>query len=210
MAGGVADGHRRRWAQRGVSLIDPAMGFGALDRLLGGPHAQVSMLPVDWSRFVAPDERSAAGLLAEVAPPRAAAAEPVQPLRARLAAASAAQRRALLERHVHDTLVAVLGREAGFVLDRDRAFRDLGMDSLMALELRNQLQASSGMALPPTVTFEWPTVSRLTDLLASELLQETGDTAAADPAEGPLDITSLLSRVEGLSDRDIDNLLART
>ncbi|PVD02525.1 type I polyketide synthase, partial [Streptomyces sp. CS207] len=77
----------------------------------------------------------------------------------------------------------VLGHASADPIDPDRAFLELGYDSLTALELRNRLKIVSGVPLPTTVVFDYPSARSLADLLMEELLGDREDTAA--PATAP-------------------------
>jgi myxalamid-type polyketide synthase MxaE and MxaD len=70
---------------------------------------------------------------------------------------------------VRETAADVLGLAARKV-DPRRGFFDLGMDSLLAVELRHRLEASTGVALPATLTFKYPTVAAVAEFLRVELL----------------------------------------
>ncbi|WP_456043568.1 SDR family NAD(P)-dependent oxidoreductase [Streptomyces rochei] len=80
----------------------------------------------------------------------------------------------------------VLGHASADPIDPDRAFLELGYDSLTALELRNRLKIVSGVPLPTTVVFDYPSARSLADLLMEELLGDREDTAtpATAPASG--------------------------
>ena len=72
-----------------------------------------------------------------------------------------------------------LGLEPTYVVGPQQGLRDLGMDSLMAVELRNRLQRSVGRALPSTLAFDFPTLEALTGYIANEVLAPGED---AEPA----------------------------
>src|SRR5262249_15816951 len=77
--------------------------------------------------------------------------------------------------------VQVLRLDPAFPLDPHQGLRDLGIDSLMSIELKNRLQASLDQPLPATLVFDYPNVAGLVDFLARELLQPDA------PGDGPAD-----------------------
>ena len=74
-----------------------------------------------------------------------------------------------------------------------RGMMELGMDSLMAVELRNRLQATLGQPLPATLMFENPTVAGMTDNLLNEVLfpQAAATSAGGEPSAGETDLDGL-------------------
>jgi thioester reductase-like protein len=100
------------------------------------------------------------------------------------------ERRAALAAYLCEQVGAVMGAEAGRLIDRQTRFSDLGLDSLMALELHRRIQADLGprTALPPGVIFDHPSI----DLLADYLSAPVADLSAAPvdlPSEAVLDPT---------------------
>jgi 4-hydroxyphenylalkanoate synthase len=71
----------------------------------------------------------------------------------------------------------VLGHLSGEDIDAERAFQDLGFDSLTAVELRNRLKTVTGLALSPTLIFDYPTPRQLAELLCDQMCPRERETA---------------------------------
>ena len=159
---GHADADRLRAV--GVSGIATREGLSTYGRLLGvATPAQVVVAPLDRERLGAafPHLR---GLLGGVALP-SPGQDRVSPA---LAGGTPDERRAALSLHVRATVARILGRRQESI-DDEQGFFDMGMDSLMALELRKSLQESLGCTLSSTVAFDCPNAARLTAHLAQSL-----------------------------------------
>ncbi|MBI1357397.1 MAG: SDR family NAD(P)-dependent oxidoreductase [Acidobacteria bacterium] len=183
------DGLRRNWGAQGLTPLSPEHGLDLLEQALLSGRPQVATVAPEWLRFL---DRPAA-------PPSA--------LRAELEAAPAARREALLAAHVHDQTAAVLGLAEGSALQPSQAFFEIGMDSLTALDLRNRLQTSLGLSLPPTLALEHGTLAALTAHLAELLFPPQLDEPAAEAADDE-DLAALLAEIEALSEDAIDSELA--
>jgi acyl carrier protein len=108
----------------------------------------------------------------------------------RLAGVAEAEREQVVLQVVRSQVAAVLGHASPGSIDANRSFKELGFDSLGAVELRNRLTQASGVRLAPTLVFDHPTSLAVARLL----LAEVGGAGAA--AEPPVDAT--LRALEGL------------
>ena len=105
-------------------------------------------------------------------------------LRQRLATMAPSQRHTTLLALARGHVAAVLGHAAPESIEADRSFRELGFDSLTAVELRNQLNAVTGLRLPVTLVFDHPRLDALTALLVEQLC--AGDTPRVDDQEAEI------------------------
>ncbi|MFF8479234.1 SDR family NAD(P)-dependent oxidoreductase [Streptomyces sp. NPDC015414] len=114
-------------------------------------------------------------LLAELAPAvrrAAASGESVPQLVSRLRGTDPAGRRRLLTELVRSTVATVLGHDRADTVGATAAFKDLGLDSLGGVNVRNRLQTATALSLPASLVFDYPTAQALADSLLERLLPE--------------------------------------
>ena len=138
----------------------------------------------------------------------AAATKPAQPeFLDELRNAYPNKRRPLLLGHLQACTAKILGLPADEPIDRKQPLTEMGLDSLMAVELRNVLRKSLGLSLSATLLFDYPTIDALADFLSADLFEEveTGTASATPDIE---DADDILSMIEDISDDDADRLLS--
>ncbi|MER7915697.1 MULTISPECIES: type I polyketide synthase [unclassified Streptomyces] len=194
--GMVEDGDdEERLRRRGLCAMPPAAGIGALQRALDGDETLVTVADVDWARFIVPFTLGRPSpLLGDLPEVRAALTEEAPEagpgtgaLAESLAGLSAKDRARALVDLVRTHAAAVLGHRTAGAVEADRPFRDLGFDSLTAVELRNRINEATGLTLPTTLVFDHPTAADLADRLLAELTGGQDDTATAAAAAAVLD-----------------------
>jgi acyl transferase domain-containing protein len=175
--------------------LPPALLFDALSRALADGEATQVVTDVDWSRLAAgparlrrfldeiPEVRAAVDDLA--AEPAADGPATLQALRDRLAPLSDRDRIESLITLIRTEVAAVLGHTAAAVA-ADRAFKELGLESVTALDLRNRLNGATGLRLPATVAFDYPTATALGEHLRDRVLD----------GDGPLTLIAHLDALE--------------
>ncbi len=170
----------RRWAERGLGLLAPEQAIGALAALLNGPASQVAVLRADWTKLASATDYEAAGclpaLLAEQTeqalwdkPPARWRPAELRPL-ARLLALTPGQRPGFLRDTLQHFAADVLGMVSQDVpVECD--LLELGLDSLMVIEVTRSIQRDFELLLYPKELYEHPTITALAGYLDAELLK---------------------------------------
>uniref|UniRef100_UPI0004CC6768 type I polyketide synthase n=1 Tax=Streptomyces globisporus TaxID=1908 RepID=UPI0004CC6768 len=185
---GHLDGRERgRLGRDGVVPLTAEDGLALLDRALAGAPAAVVAARLDRAEL---RRRDGAGLLPPLfgglvpAPARrAAAATPSGSLAERLGQVPEKERERLVLDLVRETAALVLGHSDTGLIDDEHSFKELGFDSLTAVEFRNRLSAATGLRLPTTVVFDHPSPAALATLLRTRA--EEAAAKAAAPGTGP-------------------------
>jgi NAD(P)-dependent dehydrogenase (short-subunit alcohol dehydrogenase family)/acyl carrier protein len=155
MATSLGAEHRERWRQQGMGLIDPESGLEVLGRLMDGGPAQAAVLPITWRRFLETDSPLARSSLLD----RLRGRQSERPVTSgsshgaatgwaeRLRAASDESRKEIVGEFLLAELSGVLQISPSSV-PVDEALTQLGLDSLLAVELRNRIEKGLGISVP--------------------------------------------------------------
>jgi polyketide synthase 12 len=139
---------------------EPFMAPARID--LGALRAHAVAVPPMFSDLVnAPTRRRVDDSLA--------AAKSKSALAHRLHGLPEAEQHAVLLDLVRSHIATVLGNTSAEAIDADKAFQELGFDSLTAVELRNRLKTATGLSLSPTLIFDYPTPNALASYIRTEL-----------------------------------------
>jgi acyl transferase domain-containing protein len=214
MAAGLSERDRRRLEDHGLRALPPARAAALAVRLFGASSAGIAVADVDWDAYAS---HTASPLLAELLGTKRGALRapaPEETFPESLRAVPESRRRSVLLRRVEETAARILGADSGAALDPGRPLRELGLDSLMAVEVRNALAALVRRPLPATLLFEHPTLDALTDYLLRDLagavtptvpgpepepLRDAAEVGALSEAEAE---ALLVKELEGMQERD--------
>jgi acyl transferase domain-containing protein/acyl-CoA synthetase (AMP-forming)/AMP-acid ligase II/Zn-dependent alcohol dehydrogenase/NADP-dependent 3-hydroxy acid dehydrogenase YdfG/acyl carrier protein len=195
-----------------VGTIPPEAGIDAFERLLVDGEPQVAVLPIDWERWSSLFPASArTPLLSELVPddeegnPAGASAGL---LRAVLATEGEG-RETMLQRFLTEEIAGVLQIDPD-LLEPSQPLNTVGLDSLMALELKNRVAETLEVELSVVALVDGPSIAKLSALLA-DLLPVSRAGNGHDPAAEdvtPEQAEDILGRLDHLSDDEVDSLLA--
>ncbi|MYZ39462.1 MULTISPECIES: type I polyketide synthase, partial [unclassified Streptomyces] len=195
--------------RQGLGLLEPGPAITELRRAVLGQDTTVTVADVDWERY-APVFTSArpSALLADLPEVRAltVAADAHDTGRAsefvtRVRTLTEPEQIRLLADLVRSEAAAVLGHSSADGVPEARAFREIGFDSLTAVELRKRLSTVTGLTLPSTMVFDYPTPLELARYLRAEILgavlETAGPVATGAADDEPIAIIGMSCRFPG-------------
>ncbi|MFE5588041.1 type I polyketide synthase, partial [Kitasatospora sp. NPDC056531] len=168
--------------RRGLPTFRSDQALAGLQHVLDHDETFLMVADVDWERFIATftsvrPSRLLADLpavrkLLEARPADEAQAgsDALSALRTRLLALPETDQLLQLTDLVRTRAAEVLGHASAQAIEPDRAFRELGFDSLTSVELRNRLKTATGLNLPTTLVFDFPSAQVMAGFLRSRIL----------------------------------------
>ncbi|MFD6435383.1 type I polyketide synthase [Streptomyces venezuelae] len=174
-AGMSADPESLSYFKRfGLLPIGPDLCVKALHQAVGAGDATLTVAHFDWAKFTPTFTAQRPSPFLDDLPENRREAEQggsaaeTSAFREELAKTPASQRHGFLVQHVRTYAAATLGRTVEDI-PAAKPFQELGFDSLTAVQLRNQLNNTTGLALPATVIFDHPTSESLASHLRAQL-----------------------------------------
>ncbi|WP_293122317.1 SDR family NAD(P)-dependent oxidoreductase [Moorena sp. SIO4G3] len=203
MAARLGTQHQSRIESSGMRTIQPEEGMVALENLLSRSQSQVGVFPVNWSQF----STQVPGVEKMPLLSGLVSAQPSlgrkSGLLEKLEAIALRERMELFTTHIRSMVAQTLGLKDGQKLEMRQPLFDLGLDSLMAVELKNRLESSLQTSLSSTLLFDYPTLEALVEYLADVIPMEFSITYSSDQSNN-------LSRFEEMSEDQMFGLLAQT
>ncbi|MBZ5569146.1 MAG: acyltransferase domain-containing protein [Acidobacteriia bacterium] len=199
----------------------------AMEAALISGLPQVAVAAIDWETFRSLHEsRRPRALTSRLGSQGKRTAPPVgkegtRDLRSRLSAAAQTERRGILQTFVRAAIARVLGIRNPDSIDPDKGLFEMGLDSLMSIDLKTRLEIGAGHPLPSTLIFNYPSISALTEYLAEDLLGRADQASSESRAEPipetgpegvgetiqPREASRMPDGLDGLSDDQVDDLL---
>ncbi|MFD2619858.1 type I polyketide synthase, partial [Streptomyces chumphonensis] len=203
MGGTLDDQDRARLERTGIGALSDELGLALFDQALRADAALLAPVRLDPAAL---RDQARAGTLPALL--RGLVRQPARrgdagSLAQRLATVPETDRERVAGEFVLHHVAAVLGHASATAIDPERSFKDLGFDSLGAVELRNRLTQSGGVRLPATLIFDHPTPAAVTRLLLAEAGPAVAHTRPVArprrtaPADEPLAIVGMSCRYPG-------------
>lgn len=203
-------------ARSGMQIMDPKDAFSALEAALQTGESQVGIAPIEWPKYLGRIPASQQNFYIQLADETGANGREKSKLRSSVAEirsdaklgailveTTPSRRMVAIQQAVMDAVRGALDLRASDEIDPEESLSDMGMDSLLAVELRNGLTSVFARRLPSTLVFDYPTVQKITRFLYREIFPSEGGDDAIDSAND-LGSLSILDEIEQLSDDDVD------
>ena len=201
LTGSLGGADVARLGRLGFSAMSPEQALELFDAVLALPEPLLAPVAFDVAALRArAEEGTLPPLLAGLVPASARRAGESASLASRLAAIPEAEREDYVLELVRGHAATVLGQASANAVDPEKAFQELGFDSLAAVELRNRLGTDTGLRLPPTLIFDYPSAGALAGHLLGEAEGDVPSAAIVSrtaSSEEPIAIVGMSCRYPG-------------
>jgi acyl carrier protein len=208
-------GSGRKLALDAVRQLDAATYLEALERVINTPDAEAVIADVRWTAWRGSVPSLVRDLVRTESAPapseRGTASTPAATptLKDELERAPVASRRGIFLTFVKQEARRVMGLADTHAIDERQALLKMGLDSLMAVELRNRLAAALGRPLPATLLFDYPSPGAIADFVLGAMAAAATNGASAPTEPETSDDDALLRDIADMSDEEAERLLER-
>ena len=214
MAASLNDHFQRRLIDWGFHPLLPEQGITVLEALYGVDAAQVAVMSVRWDKLLGSFRGRPATFFDEIEPGGASDQRtgpvPGGSLKLRLEKAPEFERPDILTTFLSAELVRILGLDELQPLDLTAPLTNLGLDSLMAVELRNAVTEATGKRFLPSLAYDYPSIEKLSGYLLREIMGFGPSPAKSAPRANPplMRGKDRLAALENLSDEEVERLFS--
>ncbi|MDP8242494.1 MAG: SDR family NAD(P)-dependent oxidoreductase [Candidatus Hinthialibacter antarcticus] len=177
----VEEGVEERLKSKGVAAMSPETGLRCFERAMRINARQVAAAVIDWAQW--PDALMRRPFYETLRVNQQAGVKEAKAELVDLQSMPPAQKEAYLHETIARLVQEILGLDADEKVALNQGFFDMGMDSLSAVELRNQLHRAFGLNLPPTIAFNHPSVAKLSKYILSKQDEVKPETPRAPVAQ---------------------------
>ena len=175
--------HQSRIAKQGIEMIPPQQGFFALEQIMNKNITQIAVLPMDWKKWLHQFNKTPLFyeyLMSDIShniKPNSISdqSKKINLLNQLKSLSSANQQYEILMTYIHDRIIKLLGLNSSIKIDPNQNLFDLGLDSLMAIELRNDLRAALECNLRANLLFDHASLSLLVSYLIESFSLKKGN-----------------------------------
>lgn len=197
-----------RMGSEGISPQEATAGLGLI---LRRNPIQIGMMRMDWQKVSKSIPRTGFAqrysLLVGESKTDEQGVKEISQIKERLWEAKQEERPEIIEAYVREQVARVLGTSDS-KLDLDRSLNELGLDSLMAVELKNRIESDLDLSLPMGQLMQSPTILRFSSAVLNQLIVPAS-TPSAPPVNRQETPQQLLAKVDRLSDEQVDSLLRK-
>jgi NADPH:quinone reductase-like Zn-dependent oxidoreductase/SAM-dependent methyltransferase/acyl carrier protein len=193
----------------GIEGISPNRAMDALGMILRRKPTQTAVMRMDWrkiSRSI-PKKAQRFSSLVDESKIEEEGTEKGSRMKERLQEAKPEARQEIIETFIREQVAKVLGTSAT-KLDPDRSLNELGLDSLMAVELKNRIESDLALSLPTGQVMQGPSIRKISTVVLDQL-DMPAPSAIVPPINRQESPQELLAQVERLSDEEVDSLLRK-
>jgi SAM-dependent methyltransferase/NAD(P)-dependent dehydrogenase (short-subunit alcohol dehydrogenase family)/acyl carrier protein len=208
----ASDAERLQFKQAGLNPIPIQLALETLNRLLGWNGPQICVASVDWDRLRSVYEARKPrpffrGLGVQSVSRTENSFEVIGSLQRTLRGKPKSRWNEILVKHLQARVKQVLRLESDIMVDPEKGFFEMGMDSLMAVELKSAIEKDVAIGLPSTLTFNYPTINALTLYLIQLLSAMPIDLPLSSGHHNQLAPGEVRPEVEDLTEEELSQLL---